>query len=69
MSIFLFTIVLIAVGIVVFKTHRIMHKNESSTNPVAEPMVTTPHVNPQITDAVTTKKPRKPRTSKVKDAS
>lgn len=83
MSVFLLTAVLVAVGLVIYstwkeiKTETPQPKLELSIETTIETPLTdvvpptqenTTSVNTQITDAVTVKKPRKPRTSKTKDA-
>lgn len=83
MSTFLLVAILVAIGLVIYKTWNDIETENSqptvevSTELIVETAVTdvvpqiqenATSVTPQITDAVTTKKPRKPRTPKVKDA-
>ena len=83
MSTFLLVAVLVAVGLVIYSTWKEIETETSQLKPelsietIVEAPLTdvipltqenTTSVIPQITDAVTAKKPRKPRTPKVKDA-
>ena len=83
MSTFLLVAVLVAVGLVIYstwkeiETENLQSKPELSIETIIEAPLTdvvppthdnTTSVIPQITDAVTTKKTRKPRTPKITDA-
>lgn len=83
MSTLLFVVVLVVVGLVIYstwkeiETENLQSKPELSIETIIETPLTdvvppthenTTSVTPQITDAVTVKKTRKPRTPKITDA-